>query len=173
MWYERTKRALGDLITAEYPATIEEALLVPGGAYFPEVRKDIHETDEPLVGPLRRYVSIDYGLDMLSAHWYQMDIKGDAQCYREYDMPELTAGQAADTLLSITADEHIEDWLAPPDLWNRRNDTGKSVADIFYEHGINLTKVSNDVFSGCTHMKEWLRVPEEEGKKPADRKSVV
>ena len=53
------------------------------------------------------------------------------------------------------------------DLWNRRNDTGKSVADIFYEHGIVLTKVSNDVFSGCTHMKEWLRVPEEEGKKPA------
>lgn len=166
-WYRNTKRALGDLITAEYPATIEEALMVPGGAYFPEVRKDIHETDEPLIGPLRRYVSIDYGLDMLSAHWYQMDIKGDAQVYREYDMPELTAGQAADTLLSITSGEHIDDWLAPPDLWNRRNDTGKSVADIFYEHGIVLTKVSNDVFSGCTHMKEWLRVPTEEGKKPA------
>ena len=31
-WYEKTKRALGDLITAEYPATIEEALMVPGGA---------------------------------------------------------------------------------------------------------------------------------------------
>ena len=160
-WYEKTKRALGDLITAEYPATIEEALMVPGGAYFPEVKKDTHEVDEPLKGPLRRYVCIDYGLDMLSAHWIQVDTSENAQVYREYDMPDLTAGQAADTLLSITSDEYIDTWIAPPDLWNRRNDTGRSVFDIFYEHGIILTKTSNDLFSGCTGMKEWLRVSEE------------
>ena len=115
VWYEKTKRALGDLITAEYPATIEEALMVPGGAYFPEVKKDTHEVEEPLTGSLRRYVCIDYGLDMFSAHWIQVDVLENAQVYREYDMPDLTAGQAADALLSITSDEYIDTWLAPPD----------------------------------------------------------
>lgn len=163
-WYDKTKRALGDLITAEYPATVEEALIVPGGAYFPEVRRDTHEVEESLSGPLKRYVCIDYGLDMFSAHWVQVDLMENAQVYREYDMSDLTAGQAAAALNSISSDEYIDMYLAPPDLWNRRNDTGKSVFDIFYENGILLTKTSNDLFAGCTGMKEWLRVPEDGGR---------
>jgi hypothetical protein len=165
-WYEKTKRALGDLITAEYPATIEEALMVPGGAYFPEVKKDTHETDTELVGKLKRYVSIDYGLDMFSAHWIALDTFGDAQVYREYDMPDLTIAQATEVLIKLSSDEVIEAYLAPPDLWNRRQETGKSVADIMAEHGVVLTKTSNDLFNGCMAMKEWLRVPED-GKPPA------
>ena len=157
-WYKNTKRALGDLITEEYPATIEEALTVPGGAYFPEVRKDTHETKERLKGPIKTYVSIDYGMDMLSAHWIDVDVAGNAQVYREYNCPNLTVSQAAEVLLKITGDEYITMWLAPPDLWNRRQETGKSVYVIFLEYGINLTKTNNDLFSGCMGMKEWLRI---------------
>lgn len=157
-WYQNTKRALGDLITEEYPATIEEALMVPGGAYFPEVKKDTHETEEELQGKLRRYVCIDYGLDMLSAHWITVDMVGNAQVYREYDCPNLTVSQAANVLLKISSDELIDTWLAPPDLWNRRQETGKNVAQIFAESGINLVKTSNDLFAGCVGIKEWLKV---------------
>ena len=157
-WYEQTRKALGDLITAEYPATIEEALMVPGGAFFPEVKRDTHETEDELVGSVKRYVAIDYGLDMLSAHWIAIDISGNAQAYREYDAPDLTVSKAAQVLLSISVDEVISGWLAPPDLWNRRQETGKSVADIFQENGITLIKVSNDIFDGCVALKEWLRV---------------
>lgn len=160
-WYERTKRALGDLMTAEYPATIEEALMVPGGAYFPEVKKDTHEVSEPLTGKLKRYVAIDYGLDMLSAHWIAVDVLENAQVYREYDMPDMTISQAAEVILRISGDEYIDSYLAPPDLWNRRQETGKSVADIFAEKGIILTKTNNDLFNGCMGIKEWLRVPED------------
>lgn len=160
-WYEKTKRALGDLITAEYPATIEEALMVPGGAYFPEVKKDTHEVYEELQGKLRRYVSIDYGLDMFSAHWIAMDVLGNAQVYREYEMPNMTIGEAADALLSLSSGEKIDMYLAPPDLWNRRQETGQSVADIFSNHGVTLIKVSNDIFNGCMMLKEWLRVNED------------
>lgn len=159
-WYERTKRALGDLITAEYPATVEEALMVPGGAYFPEVTKDTHETEEELDGKLKRYVCIDYGLDMLSAHWVQMDLLENAQVYRECDYPNMTISQAAEMINRMTSTEIIDSYLAPPDLWNRRQETGKSVADIFAENGIILTKTSNDMFNGCMAMKEWLKVPE-------------
>lgn len=157
-WYKNTKRALGDLITEEYPSTVEEALTVPGGAYFPEVRKETHETKERLKGPTKTYVCIDYGMDMLSAHWIDVDTKGYAQCYREYNCPNLTVSQAAEVLLKITGEEYINSWLAPPDLWNRRQETGKSVYNIFLEYGINLTKTNNDLFSGCMGMKEWLRV---------------
>ena len=52
----------------------------------------------------------------------------------------------------------IDSYLAPPDLWNRRQETGKSVADIFAEHGIFLTKTSNDRVAGWLAVKEWLRV---------------
>lgn len=67
-------------------------------------------------------------------------------------------------VLSRSADERIDYWLAPPDLWNRRQETGKSVADIFMEHGISLTKVSNDMLNGCLLLKELLKVNPETGK---------
>ena len=156
-WYENTKRTMGDMITQEYPATIEEALTVPGGSYFPEVTKDTHVVNKELEGKLRRYVALDYGLDMLSAHWIQVDAKGNAQVYREYDAPDKTIGAACDILLSITGDEHISHWLAPSDLWSRSQETGKSRAVLFSENGINLTKTSRDFPAGCASMKEWLK----------------
>lgn len=160
-WYENTKRAMGDLITQEYPATIEEALTVPGGSFFPEVSKLTHIDKEPLDIDGRevvRYLHIDYGLDMLSAHWTMIDEHNHAQVYREYDAPNLTIGAACDVLLDLCEDEKIELILAPPDLWNRSQESGKSRAQIFQENGITLTKVSNDFKAGCSNMKEWLAV---------------
>ena len=157
-WYQKTKRALGDLITEEYPATIEEALTVPGGAYFPEVKRATHETKKELEGATRKYVCLDYGLDMLAAIWINVDVHGNAQAYRECGYPDLTASQACEMLLKITGDEHISLWLAPPDLWSRRQETGKSVYQIFLDSGISLTRTNNDMFSGCMGMKEWLQV---------------
>lgn len=160
-WYEQTKRALGDGITAEYPATIEEALEVPGGAFFPEVTKDTHETHEEMTGNVRRYCTIDYGLDALAAIWIMVDTKGNERAYRCLKEPNLTISQAAELLRSRSADETVDAWLAPDDLWNRRQETGKSAADIFYESGINLIRVNRDLFNGCMQLKEHLKVPAE------------
>ena len=156
-WYENTKRTMGDMITQEYPATIDEALTVPGGSFFPEVKRETHVVKEELEGKLTRYVAIDYGLDMLSAHWIQVDTKGNAQVYREYDAPDKTIGAACDILRSITGDEKILHWLAPSDLWSRSQETGKSRAILFSENGITLTKTSRDFQAGCASMKEWLK----------------
>lgn len=158
VWYEETKRAMGELITKEYPATIEEALTVPGGSFFPEVKRDTHISKEEFVGVLRNYVAIDYGLDMFSAHWIHVNEKGYAQVYREYDSPNKTIGEACAILKSYeTSEEKIDLYLAPPDLWNREQVSGKSRALIFIEHGISLTKTNNDLAAGCASMKEWLR----------------
>lgn len=101
---------------------------------------------------------------MLSAHWTIVDSMGNSQTYREVDEKGLTISQAAQMVLSRSGDERIDYWLAPPDLWNRRQETGKSVADIFMEHGISLTKVSNDMLNGCLLLKELLKVNPETGK---------
>ena len=47
---------------------------------------------------------------------------------------------------------------APPDLWNRRQDTGKSAADIFAECGVPLTKADNRRVQGWYDVAEHLRV---------------
>lgn len=155
-WYEETKRTLKEDITQEYPATIEEALAVPGGSFFPEVSCENTISKEPLTGRLRRYVCIDYGFDMFSAHWVAVDAYGHAQVYREYDSPDKTIRAACDILKSLSGDEDIYEYLAPPDLWSRDQVTGKSRALHFAEGGINLTKTSNDLKAGCAGMKAWL-----------------
>lgn len=164
-WYENTKQALGDMITQEYPATIEEALAVPGGAFFPEVNKRNTISKVPLDSDNKnviRYVCIDYGLDMFSTHWVMVDSHGNAQVYKEYDSPNKTISEAASILLKMSSEETIEQYLAPPDLWNRRQETGKSAATIFAENGVTLTKTSNDMLNGCFAMKEWFRPRENE-----------
>ena len=161
-WYENTKRAMKEDITQEYPATIEEALTVPGGQFFPEVNEVNTITYEKLDGYLKNYVCIDYGLDMFSAHWVRINEKGEAQVYREYDSPNLTIGQAAEILNDLCI-EPVELILAPPDLWNRSQLNGKSRAELWREAGVVLTKTSRDFPSGCASMKEWLRP--REGKK--------
>lgn len=162
-WYETTRLMMGGDITQEYPATIEEALSVSGGAYFPEVRHNTIMSKDRLEGAVNKYVSLDYGFDMLAAYWYDVDEDYHAQIYREYHIPNQNAMQAADAIRDMSADEGISLYLAPPDLWNRQSTTGKSTADVFAEHGITLVKVDNNLFNGCMRMKEWLYA--EEGEK--------
>lgn len=163
-WYKETLAMLGEeAMHEEYPASEEEALSTVGGLYFPEISAETHITDEPLKGNLRRYVSIDYGFDMLAAYWYQIDENYNAQIYREYHIPNQNAMQAADAIRDMSNGEKIDLYLAPPDLWNRQSSTGKSTAIVFSEHGIELTKVDNSIFNGCMRMKEWLHT--EDGKK--------
>ena len=167
-WYETTKANIGEAAMAqEYPATVEEAMSTPGGAFFPEVTKDSIMTAEPLKGRLITYFTMDYGLDMMAAYWINRDAFGNAQIIREHCEPNLTIGAAADTIRSITADlieskriESVAAYLAPPDLWNRSQETGKSRAILFQEAGVVLVKTNNDFAAGCAAMKEFLRHPE-------------
>ena len=155
-WYEDTRLQMGGDITQEYPATIEEALSVAGGAYFPEITRQSIMTNTPLEGVTRKYVAFDYGFDMFACYWIQIDDKYHAQIYREYYEPNLNAMQAADIVRDLSSGEGIELFLAPPDLWNRQSATGKSTADVFHEHGVDLVKVDNNLFNGCMRIKEWV-----------------
>ena len=161
-WYDATEKLSGKAaMWAEYPATVEEALEVPGGRFFEEVSESSILSDEPLKQNIVCYVALDYGLDMLAAYWVVRDAFGNSQVIHEETGPNLIISAAADKILRTTADlvergyiSRVEAYLAPPDLWNRSQETGKSRAILFFEAGLNLTKVNNDFPAGCNAIKE-------------------
>ena len=101
---------------------------------------------------------MDYGLDMLAVLWYARDTEGNAYVYKEIHEPNLIISEAAKKIKQINNGDKYEYIYAPRDLWNRRQETGKSVADIFYENGLQLTKTSVDRVDGWLATKEWLKV---------------
>lgn len=132
---------------------------IPGGAYFDEFRSDIHVI-EPFIIPQdwKRYISIDYGLDMLACYWIAMDTHNKAYVYKELYQSNLVISEAAKAILDKCGkNEEIYQSFAPPDLWNRRQETGKSAAEIFMENGLYLYKADNNRIQGWYNMKEWLR----------------
>jgi phage terminase large subunit len=128
------------------------------GQYFDEFRRDIHIID-PFIIPdhWRRYVTLDYGLDMLAAYWIALSPENIAYVYKERYQSNLIISEAAKAVLETNNGDNIYQWLAPPDLWNRRQDTGKSAAQLFHENGINLVPSKNDRVQGWYCLKEWLK----------------
>lgn len=130
---------------------------VAGGQYFSEWRDRLHVC-QPFVipGDWRRYLTLDYGLDMLAAYWIAVDGEGCAWVYREVYESGLIISEAAKRILAAS-EEEVYQAFAPPDLWNRRQDTGRSAAEIFGEHGVILSRAENDRVSGWYDLKEWLK----------------
>lgn len=129
------------------------------GRYFTEWQRDIHVI-KPFSIPSdwRRYFAMDYGLDMFAAYWVAVDNQGRAYVYKEFCQSNLIISDAAAKIKQLTEPtERIHQYIAPPDMWNRRQDSGKSVADLFAMEGIHIVKASNDRVQGWYNMKEWLK----------------
>ncbi len=129
------------------------------GQYFDEFRREEHVC-KPFKIPKewRRYRAVDYGLDRLACLWIAVDSCRDVYVYKEFCDSNLTIGAAAEGIIGFTErDEDIYSTLAPPDLWNRSQESGKSKALIFYENGLQFTKTNNDREAGWLSVKELLR----------------
>lgn len=129
------------------------------GQFFPEFRRDIHIV-EPFEIPRtwNRYIALDYGLDMFAVLFIAMDTRGKAYVYNEIYKPNLIVSEASQTLKSQMRNREYKAIYAPPDLWGRNRDTGKSTAEIFRQNGLVFTKASNNRVDGWLNVKEWLRV---------------
>ena len=138
------------------------------GQYFTEFRREQHVID-PFSIPAhwRRYLTLDYGLDMLACYWIAVDERERAYVYRELYEPNLIIPEAARRIRDETPHgEELYARYAPADLWNRRQDTGKSVAEIFGESGLWLTQVRNGRVAGWYELKRRLTpAPDEFGGK--------
>lgn len=153
------------------PPGLREAWLegkwdVFAGQYFSEFDRGLHVCD-PFEVPAhwRRYVAMDYGLDMLAAYLIAVDEHDTAYVMREvYEGKDKEAGakglivsEAAEAVKDMIGEDDVTLCFAPPDLWSRKPDTGKAVADIFREHGVNLTQVSNARVDGWMAVHERLK----------------
>ena len=108
-------------------------------------------------------------LDMDSISWLETFLTGYQGSVILVSHDRYFVNKTCTRILELTGDdEQIELVLAPPDLWNKQSQTGRSTADTFDDHGLYLTKVSNDRINGWFAMKEWLRVvPDEQGEPTA------
>lgn len=102
------------------------------------------------------YRSIDYGLDMLAVIWFAVSPSGEMYAYRELCCPDLIVSEAAKTILSVGRGERVKATFAPPDLWSRQKDSGRTVAELFEENGVPLTSVDNSRVSGWLTLAELL-----------------
>ena len=129
------------------------------GNYFPEFSEGKHTCEAfPLPRWWRRYRALDYGLDMLACYWFAVDDTGRAWCYRELKQKDLVVSDAARMILENTGiSEHIDITFAPPDLWSRTKDSGKSMAELFMTNGVPLVKASNNRVQGWLQVKEFLK----------------
>lgn len=168
-WYDQTAIDLGIMVKQEYPRTAEEALSNLGGSFFPEFDYHLH-TCEPFNIPSdwTVYNTMDYGLDMFAHYKIAVDNEGICYVFHEIYESNLIISDAAGKVKNAETVEQDDgtavDWykpktrLAPPDLWNRSQESGKSRALMFYENGLELTKSNNDRHAGWLAIKELLKV---------------
>ena len=133
---------------------------VLAGQYFNEFRRERHVIAPiPLDPAWRRYRAIDYGLDGLACVWAAIDYDGNVYIYRELQQEDAPIYEAGQLIRDMTTDdERIYLTLAPPDLWGRSQESGRSKADIFREAGVALTTSSNNREAGWLGIKDLLRL---------------
>lgn len=130
------------------------------GTFFPEFSKDTHviEPFYRIPDEWKKYRAIDYGLDMLACLWVAVDFEGRCYVYREVQRPNLIVSDAAMLMIGLTPPtEHIEFTIAPPDMWSRQRESGKSMAALFAQNGVGLVKASNNRVQGWMATKEMLK----------------
>ncbi len=129
------------------------------GQYFTEFEADTHVCPPfQIPNGWRKFRTVDYGLDRLACLWIAVDPDRHAYVYREYCESNLPISAAAHGILERTPkNEDIYATLAPPDLFSRSQESGRSKALLFSEYGVPFTKTANDRETGWLCIKELLK----------------
>lgn len=150
---------LKELPTDQRKALLEGSWDLYEGQYFGEFSRGVHVI-QPFEIPShwRIYFTMDYGLDMFAGYFIALDGQERGYVFHEIYEPNVIISAAAKMIKAAEKELGVQTYgyLAPTDLWNRRQETGMSVADIFFKEGIRLTKTSRDRIDGWMAMKEWL-----------------
>jgi phage terminase large subunit len=136
------------------------------GQYFSEWNRDIHVI-KPYELPLNhnKFISLDYGMDMTAAYWWNVDTQGFCTIYRELHEPGLILSAAAEKIKELCPKEEKIDYIvASPDLWNKRQETGESGAEIMGRVLDWLTPANDSRIAGWRTMREYLNpIPDQYG----------
>lgn len=136
------------------------------GLVYPEFDESVHVIDPFTVPPeWQDMISIDPGLhNPLSAHWYAVDGDDNVYVVAEHYAAGKDIDFHADKIKEICAalNWHVGfngkiEALIDSAATQRTLASQKSVAELFYERGINVNpKVNKDMFSGIARVKSYL-----------------
>ena len=152
---------LEDLPEEQRKALLDGSWDLYEGQFFPEFNRDVHVysgVKEPHKS-WRIYFTLDYGLDMFAGYFIAVDEHDRAYVLGEIYEPDQIISQAAQLIKDKQKElgiAKVDEYLGPGDMWNRRQETGLSVADIFWQNGIPLRRTSRDRVDGWAAVKEWL-----------------
>lgn len=128
-----------------------------GGNYFKEFGKQHIVKPFPIPKHWKLYRSFDYGLDMFYCAWWAVDEDGRCWCIRTFEKKDLIVSDAAKECLDHTLPgENVTATYAPPDMWSRLKDSGKTMAETFNKNGLPIIKSENNRVQGHMLMKEAL-----------------
>lgn len=137
----------------------EARFIRSSSVFFREFERHIHCIDSFIIpAHWKRYVSIDYGLDMFAVLWFAIDTNNKVYVYKELYESNLVISEAARRFKEVNNNDKYECIYAPPDLWNRRQETGKSAIDIFADNGLGMVKSNNKRVLGWLSVKEHIKV---------------
>ena len=150
------------------------------GQFFTEFDEAIHtftsvgsideENDEDnkvcIRSSWRKIRSRDYGLDMTDCLWAALDETDTLYIYRELSEPNLIVSASGHKINSMTLpNEKPYLDICPPDMWNRRQETGQSAVDILRNECSQYPiKANNDRENGWLQVHERLKVSDVTGK---------
>ncbi len=101
------------------------------GQFFPEFDEATHVcSPSDIPDGLKYFAAMDYGFDMLAALLLGVGRNGDIYVLRECCISGLTLSEAAEKVASLCHGLRVELIAASPDLWNRRQDSGRSGFEI-------------------------------------------
>lgn len=133
------------------------------GTYFSEFTDGVHTCRPfPIPKDWARYRAFDYGLDMFYCLWIAVDPYGRCYVYRSFYQSDLVVSDAAAAVHENTyPEEPISFTIAPPDMWSRQRETGKTQAAMFAESGLLLYRADNSRKQGWAALKELFKLRED------------
>ena len=154
------------------PSALRDAWLhgrwdVFAGQFFPEFAEERHICRfGDLPAGVRYFAAMDYGFDMFALLLIAVDGNGGLWVVRELCQSGLTLGEAGRAAVAFFGDLAGEVCYiaASPDLWNRRQDTGRSGVEIL--SGVAgmppLVRADNRRIAGWRALREYLAAGEGE-----------
>ena len=133
------------------------------GQFFSEFDESRHVIEANAIPKnTKRYLAFDYGFDMLAALLLSKDEKGNIYVEGELCRTNLTLGEAACEISDFVRGADVEYAVASPDLWNRRQDSGKSGYEIMQSvYGMPPMIAADDRrIPGWRVLKEYLSIRE-------------
>ena len=132
------------------------------GQFFPEFDPSVHVVrKESVSGIVGYFAAMDYGFDMLATLLLGVDSDGNVYVLDECCASGLTLSEAAYRVADLCRGKRVTCVVSSPDLWNRRQDSGRSGFEIMQSipHMPPMIPADDRRVQGWRVVREYLSPP--------------